>query len=89
MKIWNSFSSTIFNRHRIQYEAGALSDMDFCKVYFFLPSTTDQIEEINSHMNSVNLMPIDIKPSDFGEHFDPSNLDFDNADKKQKKENLY
>ena len=39
-------------------------------------------------MNFVNLMPIDIEPSEFGEHFDPSNLDFDNAVREKKIENL-
>ena len=35
-------------------------------------------------MNSVNLMPIGIKPSDFGEDFDPFNLDFDHTDREKK-----
>ena len=73
MKILNSFSSTIFNAHRIQYEAGAFSDTEFSKVYFFLPSTTNRVEEINKYMDSVNLMPINMKASKFGEHFDPCN----------------
>ena len=34
MKIPNSFSATIFNCQRIQYEAGALSDTDFSKIFF-------------------------------------------------------
>ena len=38
-------------------------------------------------MNLVNLMPIDIDPSEFGEDFDPSTLDFENADR-EKIENL-
>ena len=60
MKIPNSFLGTIFNRHRIQYEFGAL-DMESSKTYFFLPSTPDRIEEIKRYMNSVNLIPIDIE----------------------------
>ena len=35
-------------------------------------------------MNSVNLMPIDIDPSEFGKDFDPSTLDFENADREKK-----
>lgn len=31
-------------------------------------------------MNSVNLIPIYINPSEFGENFDPSKLDFENKD---------
>ena len=54
MKIPNSFCATIFNRHRIQYEAEALSDTDFYKIFFFLCSTTDRMEDINRNMNSVN-----------------------------------
>ena len=88
MKIPNSFSATISNRHRIQYKAGALSDTDFSKILFFLPSTRDRLEDISKYMNSVNLMPIGIKPSDFGEDFDPSNLDFDHTDREKKIENL-
>ena len=49
MKIPNSFSSTIFSRHRIQYEPGALLDTDSPKIFFFLPSATDRIEGINRH----------------------------------------
>ena len=88
MKILNSFSATIFNRHRIQYEAGALSDTDFSKIFFFLPSTTDRIKDINKYMNSVNLMPIDIDPSEFGKDFDPSTLDFKNKDREKNRESL-
>ena len=85
MKISNSFSSTIFNRYRIQFEAGALSETEFSNVFFFLPSTTDRVEEINKYMNSVNLAPIDIEISAFGETFDPSKLDYANDEKKKKK----
>ena len=84
MKTPNSFSGTIFNRHRIQYEAGAISDTDFSKIFFFLPSTVDRIETINRYLNSVNLMPIDIDPSDFGEDFHSSTLNFENADRAKK-----
>ena len=35
MKIPNSFSTTIFNRHRIQYEFGTYSGTDFSNVIFF------------------------------------------------------
>ena len=39
-------------------------------------------------MNSVNLMPIDIEPSKFGENFDLSTLDLENSDKKKNRESL-
>ena len=84
MKIPNSFCATIFNRHRIQHEAGALWDTDFYKIFFSLCSTTDRIEDINRYMNSVNFLPIDINSSEFGEDFDPSTWDFDNPDREKK-----
>ena len=88
MKIPNSFSSTIFNRDRIQYESGALLYMNSSKIFFFLPSTTDRIEGINKYMGSVNLTPISIDPSEFGGDFDSSNLDFDNADREKNRESV-
>ena len=45
----NSFSDTFFNRHKIQYESGALQTK-FSQIYYFLPSITDRVEEINRHM---------------------------------------
>ena len=88
MKIPNSFLGTIFNRHRIQYESSAL-DTKSSKTYFFLPSTTDRIEEINRYMSSVNLIPTDIPQNEFevgGGNFDPSKLDFDNPDRQKTRE---
>ena len=85
MKIPNSFLGTIFNRHWIQYEFGAL-DMESSKTYFFLPSTPDRIEEIKRYMNSVNLIPTDIHQNEFevdGGNFDPPKLDFDHPDRKK------
>ena len=45
----NSFSGTFFNRHRIQYESGALQT-DFSEIFYFLPSIKDRVEEINHHL---------------------------------------
>ena len=70
MKIPNSFSNTIFNRHRIQYESGALSETDFSNFFFFLLTTTDRIKSINRYLASVNLNPINIDLSEFGPNFD-------------------
>ena len=83
MKIPNRFSSTIFNRHRIQFKTEALSETEFSKVFFFLPSTTDRVEEINRYINSVNLVPIDIEISECAETFDPSKLDYANDEKEK------
>ena len=41
----SSFSGTFFNRHRIQYESGALQT-DFSQIFYFLLSITDRVEEI-------------------------------------------
>ena len=80
----NSFSGIFFNRHRIQYESGALQT-DSSEIFYFLPSTTDRVEEINHHMGPVNLYPIDIHYNSFevdgNVSFDPSKLDYENPDK--------
>ena len=81
----NSFSGTFFNRHRIQVESGALNT-NFLRIYYFLPSITDRVEEINRHMGSVNVLPIDISEEIFevdGMPFDPSKVDYDNPDKEK------
>ena len=63
-RIPSSFSGTFFNRHRLQFETGNLQ-ATFSNVYYFLPSTTDRSKEINRHLNSVNLSPIDIPEKAF------------------------
>ena len=76
MKVPNNFSSTIFNRHRIQYEYGAFAETDSSNTFFFLPSTVDRVEDI---LGSVNLNAVDIDISEFGEKFNPSKLDCNSA----------
>ena len=82
----NSFSETLFNRHRTQYESGALNTK-FSGLYLFLLSITDRVGDINRHKGSVNLLPVDISEDTFevkgGVRFDPSKLDYDNPDKKK------
>lgn len=85
MKILNSFSATIFNRHRIQYECGAYAETEFSNVFFFLLATTDRAEDTNQYnqyinQQSVNLSAIDIDISDFGDIFNPVKLDFNNSE---------
>ena len=83
-RIPSSFSGTFFNRNRIQYESGALQTT-YSNVYYFLPSTTDRLEEINRHMGSVNLSPIDISEKTLevedGVQFDNSKLDYECPEK--------
>ena len=81
MKILNSFSTTIFSRHRIQYESGAFGETDISNIFFFLPSIVDRIEEIiNKYLGSVNLNAIDINIDKFGQNFDPSKLDVETTE---------
>ena len=81
MNVPNSFSTTIFNRHRIQYESGVFAETDCSNVFFFLPSTVDRIENINKHLGPVNLSAIDIDVSEFGEKLNPSKLDFNSPER--------
>ena len=88
MKIPNSFSGTMFGQYKMKYEAWAILDSDFSWIYFSLPATTDRIEEVNQYMNPVSLNPIDIEPAEFGDHFDPSFLDFANKNKEKSRESV-
>ena len=87
----NSSFGTFFNRHRIQYESGAFNT-ESSKIYFFLPSITDRSKDINRHMGSVNLIPIDISEDSFEEEgeiaFDPSKLDYDNPDREKMRQDV-
>ena len=75
MKMPNSFKTTMFNKHKIQYEAGAF-DTDSSNLLLFLLSTVDRIEKINKHLGSVNLRAVDINKNDFGQNFNPAALDY-------------
>lgn len=81
MKVLNSFSTTILNRHRIQYESGAFGETEFSNIFFYLPSTVDRIEDINKYLGSVNLNAVDIGISKFGENFCPSKLDLNGSNR--------
>ena len=58
-RIPNSFSGTIFNRHRSMLESGEL-ESDMSHLYFFISAVTDCCETVNQYMNNVSLTPIDI-----------------------------
>ena len=77
-RIPSSISGTFFNRHKLQFESGGLQTTH-SNVYYFLSSTTDRNEEINRHLGSVNLSPIDIPENSFQTEkdvsFNPSKLD--------------
>ena len=62
--------------------------LGWMEISFFLPSTTDTIEDI---MNSVNLIPFDINKKEFevdGGDFDPLRLEFDNPDRQKTRESI-
>ena len=54
-----------------------LLQTDFSKTFFFLPFVMDRSED------NVDLLSIDIEFSNFGEDFDPSEYDFDNANRER------
>ena len=70
----------MFSRHRVMFESGKLNT-EFSKLYFFLSSITDQTEEINKYMGSVNIHLIDIAEKEFGENFNHQNWIFFNEEK--------
>ena len=82
----NSFSGTFFNRHWIQYELGAL-DTRSSEIFYFLLSITDRVEDINRHMGSVNLYPIDVPYNssvvEDTVKFNQSKLDYEDPDKQK------
>ena len=82
MNIPNSFSTTIFGKHRIQYESGAFGGTDSSNISFFLPSTVDRIDKIKKYLISVNLNANDINIAEFGQNFDPSKLDVKTTERK-------
>ena len=69
-RIPNSFSGTIFNRHRIQIE-GREIDRDSSRIY--------RSVEINQQLKNVSFSPIDISQEQLntwvGTSFEPSKLD--------------
>ena len=85
--ISSSFAGTFFNRHRIQCKSGAIQGLSFFNIYYFLPSTTDRVEEINRHIDSINLTPIDIPENTFkvedNAQFDPTKLDYECKEKEK------
>ena len=73
---------------RPKYHTVSRELLGWMEISFFLPSTTDTIEDI---MNSVNLIPFDINQKEFevdGGDFDPLRLDFDNRDRQKTRESI-
>ena len=72
LKIPNSFKTTIFGQHRMQYEGGAFEGQKRSNLYFYLPSAVDRNEKINKYLTSVNLKPIEVNPADIYKDFNPA-----------------
>ena len=79
LKVPNSFKTTIFGQHRMQYEEGAFDEQKFSKLFSYLPATVDRNEKINKYLTSVHLKPFHFDPAVFGEKFNPADLDFDRS----------
>ena len=77
-KIPSSFRATCFGFLKNQFEGGVLSEQDFSKVFFYLPSTMDRCEEVKKYMTSVYLRPFIANIKDLGEDFNPA-VSFDKA----------
>ena len=77
-KIPSSFRATCFGFLKNQFDGGVLSEQDFSKVFFYLPSTVDWCEEVNKYMTSVYLRPFIVNIKDLGEDFNPA-VSFDKA----------
>ena len=77
LKIPNSFKTTIFGQHRMQYEEGAFDEQKSSNIYFYLLSTRDRNEKKNNYLTSVNLKPFHVDPLEIGENFNPADHDFD------------
>ena len=78
-KIPNSFKTTIFGQHRMQYEGGAFDEQNCSDIYFYLPSTVDRNEKINKYLSSVNVKSFAVNPLNFGKRFNPLDPDFDRS----------
>ena len=70
LKISNSFKTTFFGQHKMQYESRAFMEQKLSIFFFYLPSTVDINEKINRK-------PFHVHSADFGEKFNPANPDFD------------
>ena len=76
-RIPNSFSGTIFNRHREMIKSGE-AEGECSNIYFFLQSITDWSDDINKYLNNVSIFLFDITQSQLnaraGTNFYPSKL---------------
>ena len=79
LKIPNSFKTTIFGQHRMQYEGGVFDGEKDSNIYFYLPSTVVRNEKISKYLSSVHLKPFAVNPADIAEGFNPADPDLNRS----------
>ena len=83
-RIPNSFSSIIFNRHRVMIESSE-ADAEFSNIYFLLSSITNRNEEINKYSKNASISLIDVSQEQLnnwaGVEFNHSKLELFRSDK--------
>ena len=76
----NIFQCTAFKKHVHYLTNQSQEDLNFPKMFMFLPSTLDRKEELNQYSENVNLHPIDVsydqlKALTNNKDFNPAHLD--------------
>ena len=76
----NIFQCTAFKKHVHYLTNQSQEDLNFPKMFMFLPSTLDRKEELNQYSENVNLHPIDVsydqlKALTNNKGFNPAHLD--------------
>ena len=81
----NIFQCTAFRKH-MSYLLDQ-KNLQFLKMFMFLPSTLDQKAELNQYSNNVNLHPIDVSYDQlkaYNNHEDFNHADLDNSSERNK-----
>ena len=60
LRVMTVFIGTAFKRHTVEI-ISKLHDEPFLELFFYLPSTADQIGKVNQYMENVTLSPIDCR----------------------------
>lgn len=69
-RIPNSFSGTLFNRHKETIESGEL-ESEHLQLFFFVLSITDRSNEVNQYQKNINIYPIDLTQNNFNQWLEP------------------
>ena len=60
LKVPNSFKTTIFGQHKLQYEGGAFDEQKFSKLFFYLPATVTKKKKTSKYLTSVHFKPFHV-----------------------------